>query len=362
MGKRLYAALFGALTVREAAHPAWLLSLDDALFQLPFAALVTEGSGKMKYLVEQHSLQVVPGALSLIGNLTGASRGFRGVADGQTGQKSQADWFLGLGDPIYNTADPRWGAVHPARERFKGWFAYGAVDGAGQLSRLVGSANEVESSARNWTAGAGTASLLMGREAQREGFLKLIAGRPAIIHLATHVLTPETTFGAPWPSGPNAPPTASDTQVPSDRQVMGLRSLGATRAGPSGRREALIAFGLGPSGQPEALSTSEIGTLDVPGAVVSMTGCDSGEGDIQAGAGLLGLTRAWQIAGARAVIATGWPVNDTNGELFAAFYRYLRSGSPAEALRRSQVQMIHSGTWRSSPAYWASYQVTGGAR
>jgi CHAT domain-containing protein len=68
------------------------------------------------------------------------------------------------------------------------------------------------------------------------------------------------------------------------------------------------------------------------------------------------------MAGARAVIATGWPVSDTNGELFAAFYRNLRDVPPAEALRRSQVEMIHSGTWRSAPGYWASYQVSGGGR
>lgn len=188
----------------------------------------------------------------------------------------------------------------------------------------MGSASEVESSARNWAAGSGT--LLMGGEAQRGRFLALAARRPAIIHLATHVVMPH---------GPGA----------------------------NGRRnDALIAFGLDPSGQPEALSTSEVEMLDVPGAVVSMTGCESGEGNIQAGAGLLGLTRAWQMAGARAVIATGWPVGDTNGELFAAFYRYLRNATPAEALRRSQVEMIHSGTWRSAPGYWASYQVTGGGR
>ena len=45
----------------------------------------------MKYLVEQHSLQVVPGALSLIGYLTGASRGFRGVSDRDAGKKSEHD-------------------------------------------------------------------------------------------------------------------------------------------------------------------------------------------------------------------------------------------------------------------------------
>jgi CHAT domain-containing protein len=360
MGSRLYAELFGGLSAREAGQPEWLLSLDDALFQLPFAALVTEvRSSKMKYLVEQHSLQVVPGALSLIEYLTGANREFRGVADGRVGTKSQSrqvppdhlqgpdpesGWFLGLGDPIYNTADPRWvaaqtargwAAPRPAPGRFRGWFAYGAtagVDGIGQLSRLVGSASEVESSARNWAAGSAT--LLMGGDAQRGRFLTLAARHPAIIHLATHVVTPDD-------------PGLND----------------GSNSGLNGRRkDALIAFGLDPSGQPGALSTSEVEMLDVPGAVVSMTGCESGEGDIQAGAGLLGLTRAWQMAGARAVIATGWPVSDTNGELFAAFYRHLRNATPAEALRRSQVEMIHSGTWRSAPANWASYQVTGGGR
>lgn len=378
-GSRLYADLFGALSAREAAQPDWLLSLDDALFQLPFAALVTQvRSGKMQYLVEQHSLQVVPGALSLMDSLTGANREFRGAVDGRIGKNPQSNrlnsdtlqrlnpksgWLLGLGDPIYNTADPRWVAAqaargwaaaqpargwfaaHPARGRFGGWLAYGATtDGIGQLSRLVGSASEVESSARNWTTGsgtaglAGTATVLMGADAQRGRFLALLAQRPAIIHLATHVVTPDT-LGA-------------DGKRKDALIVFGLDPLGLD---PSGQPMAQ------PMAQPRALSTSEVGMLDVPGAVVAMTGCESGEGDIRAGAGLLGLTRAWQMAGARAVIATAWPVSDTNGELFAAFYRYLRNASPAEALRRSQVEMIHSGTWRSAPAYWASYQVTGGA-
>jgi CHAT domain-containing protein len=100
----------------------------------------------------------------------------------------------------------------------------------------------------------------------------------------------------------------------------------------------------------------------VAGAVVAMTGCASGGGDIRAGAGLLGLTRAWQLAGARAVVATAWPVEDTAGELFGAFYRHLRSAPAPEALRRSQLEMLRSGTWRSAPGYWAAYQVTGGAR
>ena len=102
--------------------------------------------------------------------------------------------------------------------------------------------------------------------------------------------------------------------------------------------------------------------LRVPGALVVMTGCSSGTGDIRAGAGILGLTRAWLVAGASAVMATGWAVEDFDGDLLPAFYRNLQTSSPAEALRRSQVEMLHSGTWQADPAYWASYQVTGGAR
>jgi len=93
-----------------------------------------------------------------------------------------------------------------------------------------------------------------------------------------------------------------------------------------------------------------------------MTGCDTGSGKVQAGAGLLGLTRAWQIAGASGVVATQWPVKDSTGEIFASFYRHLRDEPAAGALRETQVEMIRSGTWRASPSYWAAYQLTGGTR
>ncbi len=351
----MVAAWFGGLSEQETAKSEWLLSLDGTLFQMPFAALATgERSGRMEYLVEQHSLQVVPGALSLIKDLTGAedltgaSRGSRGGADGRAG--STRGWFLGLGDPIYNTADPRWRAGH-ANARYEGWLAFGATGSSSlrEWNRLVGSADEVEAGARIWNRGgsesgiSGSASsegapledtrVLTGLNARRDKFLELAAQRPAIIHLATHVLSSQRPAGE----------TSHDF----------IRD--------STQTDAQIVFGLGATGRLEAISASEVGMLHVPGAVVSMTGCESSAGDIRAGAGLLGLTRAWQMAGARAVIATRWPVSDTRGELFEAFYRYLRGVRPAEALRRGQVEMIHSETWRSAPSYWASYQVMGGA-
>jgi CHAT domain-containing protein len=91
-----------------------------------------------------------------------------------------------------------------------------------------------------------------------------------------------------------------------------------------------------------------------------MTGCATGSGEAEAGAGLLGLTRAWLMAGASTVISTSWPVEDNSGGIFTRFYFYLRDHSAAEALQLSQREAAHSRTGRQGPESWASYQVTGG--
>lgn len=302
LGAALYRQLFGALKTGAESKKEWLLSVDDALFNLPFAALTTgsgkDGSGEdEKFLVEKHSLKVIPGALPLSGAL---------------GAPDARGWFLGVGDPIYNLADKRLRTTG-----FAGWRAQAAVT-SDSLNRLVASGAEVESSARAWNRPGDI--VLEGASARRARFLDLAGRNPAIIHLATHVLIP--------PAGPD---------------------------------QALIAFGLGSFGNPEFLTVSDVSTMHVPGALVVMSGCETGAGDVRAGAGLLGLTRAWQTAGASAVVATAWPVADSSGAIFSGFYRNLHDAPPAEALRRSQVDMLRSGSWRAAAAYWAAYQVSGGA-
>ena len=310
-GQQLYRQLFGQLTPREFQKPAWLLSLDGALFDIPFAALVTEQrGGNTEYLVERHSLQNVPGALLLSSSAdpeihAGIHTGIQAVIRESPQQRGE---FLGVGDPIYNQVDPRWrGAIS---NRATG----------GQLQRLVGSRDEIEASAGSWIEAGGAAVVLEGPRARREIFLRELERRPAVIHLATHVLFPSAS-----------------------------------------RRQGLIAFGLGDAhAEPEFLSTSEVARLRVPGALVVMTGCAANDGEARAGAGLLGLTRAWLMAGAGLVISTAWPVEDNSGAMFARFYHYLQNHSAAEALQLSQKEVAHSGAGRQAPASWASYQVTGG--
>ena len=105
-GQELYRQLFGQLGPLETQKPAWLLSLDGALFDIPFAALVTEQrGGNTEYLVERHSLQTVPGALLLSASAD---------PENPNGHQWRGE-FLGVGDPIYNQADPRWRGVVSTR-------------------------------------------------------------------------------------------------------------------------------------------------------------------------------------------------------------------------------------------------------
>jgi CHAT domain-containing protein len=97
-----------------------------------------------------------------------------------------------------------------------------------------------------------------------------------------------------------------------------------------------------------------------------LSGCSSAQGEILPGTGLMGLTRAWLAAGAGTVIASRWPTADESGELFLSFYRrLLGSGAfrtparPAAALQQAQREMLHSGSWRSAPRYWAAFFATG---
>jgi CHAT domain-containing protein len=298
LGADLYQRLFGSLDPAEAAKKSWLLSLDGALFELPFAALVSGyENGKPVYLAERHSSQGIPGAMFL------------------TEPSTTPGGYLAVGDPVYNSADPR---------RTTDWrphlLTFNRKNG-GELNRLVNSSRELLRSSQSWQSGNQPVQILEGAAAQRDIFLARLNRSPSTIHLATHVLASSST----------------------------------TRS-----EQAFLAFSLDASGRPGLLSTSEIGMLHVPGALVVMTGCATGTGDVRAGAGLLGLTRAWMMAGAKAVVATNWPVPDTDGDLIPAFYRHLRDNSAAEALRRATVEMIHSGTWQASPWYWASFQVTGG--
>ena len=76
---------------------------------------------------------------------------------------------------------------------------------------------------------------------------------------------------------------------------------------------------------------------------------------------------SWLLAGATAVAATYWPVNDDRGEIFSKMYgdiartsdSGITSAKAARALQSAQIASIRSGSWRSRPAYWAAVFIAG---
>jgi CHAT domain-containing protein/tetratricopeptide (TPR) repeat protein len=276
----LHGALFGTFTPRIHRKRDWLLSLDDTLFDIPMAALGPEHDP----LVASHSTRSIPGAALL-------TRARRIPSNTR---------FVAAADAIYNSADPRWNGP--------------SVVGAVGFSRLLNTAVEAGAVTRAWPADRNP-TLLLGQNFTRMSLDRAIDTRPAVVHLAGHVVAHH-----------------SDTS-----QVM-------------------IGLGLGKDGKPDFLTPSDIAAKQVEVGLVSVNGCASGSGASPPGAGLVGLTRAWLAAGAESVAATYWPVEDDRGALFSRLYAELGRGpvSPSRAARALQAAQLAARARNAAPKTWAA--------
>jgi CHAT domain-containing protein len=105
----------------------------------------------------------------------------------------------------------------------------------------------------------------------------------------------------------------------------------------------------------------EVAALDLPAELVVLSACSTAKGREVRGEGLVGLTHAFFVAGARRVLVSHWDVRDRpTARLMALFYRGLLRDDlgPAEALRRAQLAVRAAPGW-SAPYYWAGFSLHG---
>ena len=93
-------------------------------------------------------------------------------------------------------------------------------------------------------------------------------------------------------------------------------------------------------------------------------GRDNGQGAARSWEerGLIGLVRAFQLAGARSVLTSLWSVSDVStATLMKRFYTYLRQGrTKDEALRSAQIDLIRTPKRETSHPYnWAGFALYG---
>jgi tetratricopeptide (TPR) repeat protein/CHAT domain-containing protein len=192
-----------------------------------------------------------------------------------------------------------------------------------------------------------------------EGRLKEIRS-PRVLHLATHGF-----FLEDQPHDPN--------KERDDLGRVGSEAASFGRLGGALPENPLLRSGLALAGAQTWLdgaalpSEAEDGLLtaeDVTGLdlldteLVVLSACDTGLGEIRTGEGVLGLRRAFIVAGARTLVVSLWKVPDEQTrELMIDFYTRVLSGQAvADALRQAQLSMKEK---YPDPYYWGAFICQG---
>jgi CHAT domain-containing protein/Flp pilus assembly protein TadD len=330
-----------------------LLSPDGALARIPFAALPGKAPGT--YLLEEVALSVVP-----YPRLLPAMLNERG--------KETAPSLLLVGAVDYAAAA---GKAANGADRA----AARSTDRGLQYAALKNTGGEVTSIKDSFKSRfpKGTVSLLE-REAATEAAWRAAAPSHRWLHLATH------GFFAPPEIKSTAAPRNGSADLFGKTDVVGfhpgllsgLALAGANRDPVPGQDDGV-------------LTAKEVEQVDLRKTeLVVLSACETGLGKTAGGEGILGLQRAFQVAGAGTVVASLWHVDDAvtralmekfydnlwsrkmpKGEAFRQAQLFiLREGSAKEIVPRGVVQLnkavaLPAEQRRTPPFYWAAFVLSG---
>lgn len=100
--------------------------------------------------------------------------------------------------------------------------------------------------------------------------------------------------------------------------------------------------------------------IDLGGeALVTLSACRTGVGELVPGEGVIGLVGSFFRAGARAVVASYWTVSDdATARLMIAFHRHLADGEePVRALALASRELPAERPEYADPVYWAPFTI-----
>ncbi|HLJ53674.1 MAG TPA: CHAT domain-containing protein [Chthonomonadaceae bacterium] len=305
-----------------------VISPDDFLWDLPFAALITNETGAPVYLGLEKPLSYTQSLTLLFAPATANPAPGTGaliVGNPVYDEKRRADVIAAAN----RAPKPQSAALKPpsrpganvASLRRRG--ELGTMTRGGEAPQQLPNA---EKEAKQ-IAGLYHTSAHTGVE-PTEAWFRQHAGQAKILHLATHGFL-----------------------NPYSAQSSGVLLAVPDKSPPEGEYE-----------NDGTLQAWEMWTMKLKADLVVLSACETGRGGRVDGEGLIGLTRSLQYAGAKSIVASQWKVSDeSTAALMTEFHAKLLAGVERdEALRLAMAKVAgeKSGRW-SEPYHWAPFLLVG---
>lgn len=210
---------------------------------------------------------------------------------------------------------------------------------------LASTKQEMESITKELQQAGTAAAIDSGTVATEEAFKALDGKSPEVLHLATHGF-----FLPAAETKPNDRGAGSNVFIVQQNPMFrsGLVLAGANHIWKGG--SAI------PGKEDGILTAYEIAQMDLSNTdLVVLSACETALGDLQGNEGVIGLQRAFKMAGVKQLIVSLWRVPDKEtAELMKLFYgNWLRGQSSREALRSAQLKMKE----KYASYFWAAFVV-----
>ncbi len=282
---------------------------DDGLHTVPFNVLPWSGNESDRLVLQHAEVSIVPSALFLTRVRTNSA------------QHSGTPRIELLGDPVFRISDWHHECTDAVADQTSARTERAVTDWTESLPRLPGSRAEVQMVARlsQQSRPGSRINMLLGCAAVPAALRRAATGHVDLLHIATHARV--------------------DSQRPR------LSALALT---PEHRGEGTAsAFGL-----------LDILGLKLSSNLVVLSACETSRGRLLPGEGVLGPAQAFLQAGAGAVLASYWRVDDlATSRFMQGFYKYLLAERlpAATALRKAQMEAAET-----SPSHdWAAFSLYG---
>ncbi|MFH1374194.1 MAG: CHAT domain-containing tetratricopeptide repeat protein [bacterium] len=346
----LFQRLWAPLAVSIDNPELILIAPDGALNLVSFGGL-PDDSGR--FLIEKYPLHYLSSGRDLI----------RLAADDSVGRG-----LLVLGDPDYD-APP--GRRVPQQKQSSmtqdGSEQFTFITGPDQqrdtksnavrlheitVDRLPGTAREVALVVRSWGKhSTETVRSCLGEEATEDNVKTLAVGK-RVIHLATHGFY-LSALGQLGKSGGDA---ESQKTYTAEQPLL---SSGLLLAGCNLHGRGADSLDLDDG----VLTAAEVCGLNLTGVQrVVLSACESALGKVETGEGVYGLRRAFQLAGARAVVSSLWPVSDqATADFMANLYQSV-DRPLYQVLRECQLRQLRrlrENNYSDHPSHWAAFIAAG---